>query len=386
MSKLQPAPLVAAATKLAEEGIYGLVWLDVDLAVTARYGQLVSFVEIGDPISDHMPVLISYETDIKALGYDTGNTLFLPAVSIVSDAGHGPRCNLTVIRHKDSPEYIVLVARALSGSTTDVELSQQMRKRLIAEEALAQTSKELALANQDLEDYAAIISHDMSAPLRSIRYLSDDAHAAIEAGDSARALELLKSLKEYSRRISGMMTALLDYASATRKSDVLEDVDTKELLHTIIVSLAPKSGARIEIKGDWPKFETLQAPLDLVLRNLIDNAVKHHDRSDVLIEVSATDSERWLEIIVQDDGPGIDRRHHGAVLLPFRTLENGEGGQHAGGIEEEANPSKGYGIGLAMVKRTLDTLGGSLRLDSNPAKVRGSRFTIKWPKTIKALP
>ena len=386
MSKIHPAPLVAAATKLAEEGLYGLVWLDADLMVTAKYGQLVGFVEIGDPVTEQLPVLLGYESDIGLLGYDKGETFFLPAIALVTDAGHGPRYNLTVIRHKDSPEYILLLARALSGSSTDVELSQQMRKRLIAEEALAQTSKELALANRDLEDYAAIISHDLGSPLRAIRYLTDDARVALEAGDNRRVVEILDMLKGHSLRMSGMMRALLDYASTTRKSEICEWVDTKALVHTIMESLMPKNGVHIEIKGDWPRIETLVAPLDLVIRNLLDNAIKHHDCSKGRVVISAMDSEHWLEIEVSDDGPGIDKAHHAAVLLPFRTLEKDPSNSPGVGSHPEGSPSKGYGIGLAMVKRILDSLGGTLQLSSNPAVRRGATFKIRWPKTIKALP
>ncbi len=390
MSQLPPAPLVAAATKLAEEGLYGLVWLDENLMVTAKYGQLVSFIEIGDPITHQLPALFSYEADIHALGYERGNTFFVPAIALVTKDGHSPRVNLTVIRHKESPEYIILLGRALSGSTTDIELSQQMRKRLIAEEALALASKELEQANQDLEDYAAIISHDLGTPLRAIRYLTEDAEAANATGDKDRVAELLKNLKDHSRRMSGMMTALLEYASLTRKSDICEPVDTEKMINEIVQSLETKNGIRIEVKGDWPRFETLAAPLDLVIRNLIDNAIKHHDQPNGRVEVAANQTANWFEVTISDDGPGIDEKHHRSVLLPFRTLESGcQDGQlvaHEKKSDHKENPSKGYGIGLAIVKRTLDTLGGTLQLESNPALRRGTTFTIRWPKSIKSLP
>jgi signal transduction histidine kinase len=117
----------------------------------------------------------------------------------------------------------------------------------------------------------------------------------------------------------------------------------------------------------WPTLETLRAPLDLVLRNLIDNAVKHHDREDGLVRVAGSEGASDFEISISDDGPGIATKHCEAILLPFRKL---------------AEHTDGQGMGLAVVSRTLELLGGRLAVLSCPHGGRGATFRVTWPKTI----
>lgn len=123
----------------------------------------------------------------------------------------------------------------------------------------------------------------------------------------------------------------------------------------------------IEITGQWPRFVTVGAALDLVLRNLVQNAIVHHDRDQVLITVAAEDTPRELVISVSDDGPGIDPAYHAAILLPFRTLKQKPGST---------------GMGLAFVNRMIEMAGGRLTIASDPAKARGTQFRIVWPKVI----
>ena len=80
-----------------------------------------------------------------------------------------------------------------------------------------------------------------------------------------------------------------------------------------------------------------------------------------------TEDDAALMITVHDDGRGIATEHHGAIFLPFRTLENGA-------------EASGTGMGLAMVKKVLTTLGGEISVESNPAVERGTTFNVTWPK------
>jgi signal transduction histidine kinase len=167
--------------------------------------------------------------------------------------------------------------------------------------------------------------------------------------------------------MSDMLTALLVYSSAGRKAEVLELVDTRALVRGIVGSVHRGPDFRIEVNGVWPVLETLRAPLDLVLRNLIDNAIKHHDREDGVVRVVGADGAAELEISISDDGPGIAPKHREAILLPFRKLS-----EH----------SDGQGMGLAVVSRTLEIVGGRLVVLTCPNGGRGATFRVLWPKTI----
>lgn len=370
------APLVAAGVMLARRGVYGLVWLDEDLDVVARYGPLVEFVEIGEPIIDSVPALIGLEADVLALRAGGGDAVDLPSVAIVGPDGATPRLNLTILWSREEQCFLLLVSRAVSRSDLEAELSRQIRARLIAEaevsaksRVLARTNEELARVNRDLEEFAAIISHDLKAPMRALRYLVDDLESLLGKTATGEPRAKLDQLREQARRMTGMLTSLLDYSCVGRRAEAVERVDTAALVAAVVRSIPRPPGLEVEVRGLWPILETLAAPLDLVVRNLVDNAIKHHDRAEGLIRIEAEEAGEAIEITVSDDGPGIAPALHDVVLLPFRTA--GETGHGAG-----------HGMGLALIKRTLDAVGGSLALHSDPLRTRGTAFRVTWPKKI----
>lgn len=372
-SEIDAASLLATGQHAANLGLYGLVWIDTDLVARSRFGPLVDFIATGHPITDSVLPLIGLEDDIEALKVTPHRVLELPAVAVVSASGAAPRLNFTVFWVTSAERFLLLVYRASSRSDIEVELTRQVRGRLIAEaevqaksRELTRANAELELANRDLEQYASIISHDLKAPLRALRYLTDEAGAAVAKAANDDATRLLGEIRDQARRMSRMMSGLLDYASAGRKSDMLATVDTAALINAIATSLPKPPGVRIDIAGAWPTIETLEAPLDLVLRNLIDNAIKHHDRPDGVICVEANDMGGHLLFTITDDGPGIPASAHETVFLPFRTL---------------GGPTGGTGMGLALVRRTLETLDGRIEIVATDPGNRGTTFRVIWPKT-----
>lgn len=368
--RLPEAPIVAAARLVAERSVYGLVWLDDDLVATARYGCLVDFVEIGSPVAASMPAMIGLEDEIAALKENPESFLNLPAVTIMTGEDQPPKLNILVLRSVNEKAYLIVVSRAITKADLESELSGQIRARLMAEAALQKKSTELARANRDLEEFAAIISHDLKSPLRAIRYITEDLQRNIEAPASGIAHELIQQVHDQSLRMSRMLTALLDYSSIGRKEQALKAVDTLALVKSILGSLPHPTGLRVELHGEWPVIETLEAPLDLVLRNLVANAFAHHDQPQGVVRISALHGNNDLEIVVADDGPGIPIEHQEAIFLPFRTLKASSG-------------TSGQGMGLSLVKRTIEAVKGRIEVDSDPTLQRGAAFRVIWPKSIR---
>ncbi len=365
---------MAAAMLLASRGVFGLVWADDDLTVTARYGTLSEFVEIGEPVTLSVPPFIGLEADILALKASAGSMLDLPVVSIMRGPETPPKLNFTALWSSEEKCFLILVSRAGSQSNIEVELSRQIRARLIAEaevthksKALTRANAELARANQDLEEFASIISHDLKGPMRALRFMAEDVAKAAGPGAAPEVLSQLSRMRDQSQRMSEMLTSLLEYSSAGRKDEVVEPVDTAALLSAIVRSTPCPPGFSIESSGIWPSIVTLRAPLDLVLRNLIENAVKHHDGISGNIRLGCEDRGDTLRFEIGDDGPGIDPHHHASVFLPFRRL-NSESGR------------EGQGMGLAFVKRWVEASGGRIGLKSQAPGQRGTTFWFDWPK------
>lgn len=354
-----------AGEVIAGFGIYGVVWLDGNLDAVNRFGKLVDFVELGKPITDSVLPLIGLENEIRGLRQNPSRILELPAVAVATADGNPRKMNFTFLWLADEQCPVMLAYRSNSQTELELELSKQIRARLMAEEVVTAKSKELARANADLESYAAIISHDLKGPLRHMRYIADEVVAECAVRGDENLGKKLSEIQQLSRRMSHMLSELLDYASLGRKYEGLAQTDTRALVESITRSIREK-GFDVEIDGNWPAITTLAAPLDLILRNLIQNAQKHHDGATGRIRVSCSDEESALVFKVTDDGPGIDPELHQAVFLPFRAIGS----------------SGGTGLGLAMVKKMAESVGGSIKLNSDPADGRGATFTLYWPKYI----
>ncbi|HEX9881569.1 MAG TPA: HAMP domain-containing sensor histidine kinase, partial [Hyphomicrobium sp.] len=287
------------------------------------------------------------------------------------ETGPSPRLTLLFYAFDDTIPFIMIVAAAATHTNLEIELSRQVRARLMAEAEAASKSKELARANADLkvmntnlEQFAAIVTHDLKAPMRAVRYLADEIETAVAANDAETTRSKLRELRRQSTRLSSMVSSLLHYSSTGLSQQSIQTVDTLALVTEIVRSL-PHRGIEVDIRGTWPTLDTLLTPLDLALRNLIENTVKHHDRDSGTLSIACADAGSAIEITVEDDGPGIAPEHHASVFLPFRTLANG-----------------GEGMGLAIVQKMIDAAGGAITLSSNPAERRGTTFRIRWPKQI----
>ena len=370
---LAAPPLLTAVRQLAERDVFGLVWVGPDLVVDGTYGNLARFVAIGEPLTASIYALVGMESDIAALQQQGSNDVIeLPDVTLITPQGRRPRATLSISWSGEEKAYILLVARTESRSDLEVELTAQMRARLIAESELAaktgelqRVNLELERANADLESYASVMSHDLQSPMRVLRYTLDELDGATtHMAPEARAR--IGKLRQLSHRMTAMLSALLEYASVTKKSDAIEHVDTAAMVKAVASSIDAPVGITIAVTGDWPGVRTIAAPLDLVLRNLIDNAVKHHDRPLGRVNVSAHAHADMLTITVADDGPGIRPEHREIAFLPFRKIS-------------PSSLGAGQGMGLALVRRTVEAAGGRIELASGAPQARGTTFTVQWP-------
>lgn len=368
--EISPARLADAGAFLAGREVYGLAWIDASLVVRATYGPKAGFVTVGRPVTDSVTPLIGLEPQMQELQGNPTEALELPAVVIHTGPDRQARYNLSLFWSPENETYYLLVARADLNGSLEIELLRQVRARLMAEAETKAKSDALARANRDLEGYATIISHDLQAPMRALRYVAEEAAVALDAGDAAEARRKLDWIDAQTKRMSAMLSGLLDFSSIGRKVEALEPVDTRAVAEAVRDGVPESGGKVVTVTGSWPVIETLKAPLDLVLRNLVDNAVKHHDRANGIITLACNETADALTITVTDDGPGIPSSHQEAIFLPFRTLA------------EPGKPSDGIGLGLALVRRTLENLGGGIRVTSQGETKRGATFKIHWPRTI----
>ncbi len=273
--------------------------------------------------------------------------------------GHG-----TVIRDdQGQPTRII-------GVNYDITAHKQQELELKAlnetlEQRVAERTDELLHRNQELDQFAYMASHDLKAPLRALDnlagWIGDDA----ASGLSPVAQAYLTKLRSRIKRMQKLLDDLLTYSHAGYQAGKLEAVDTAALITDLIRLLPIPADFRITMEEEMPVLLTQRVPLELILRNLLDNAIKHHDRANGNVHIAAQDMKDVVEFSVVDDGPGIPETAHKRIFQMFQTLQ-------------PRDKIEGSGMGLAVVKKIIENRGGAITVASGQG--RGTTFRFTWPK------
>jgi signal transduction histidine kinase len=245
------------------------------------------------------------------------------------------------------------------------ELSQLANSLNHMAEVLSENIRLLQRKNEELDQFAHIVSHDLKAPLRGI----DNVITWIEEDHST---ELPPKISEYIQLIKGrlfraenMIRGILMYARVGKQNPEREYINLNVLLQDTAENLMIRPGLRLEIQGNLPEIYTEKIPLQQVLSNLISNAIKYHDKPDGYIKVYLRSSVDHYIFFVEDNGPGISKSYHEKIFVIFQTLQ-------------ERDSFESTGVGLAIVKKILDDRKQRITVTSEPEQ--GTIFSFTWPK------
>ncbi len=228
----------------------------------------------------------------------------------------------------------------------------------------------LERSNADLEQFAYTASHDLRAPLRGIDHLLEWVEQDLTGATPEKVREHVERLKLRVKRMDTLIDDLLTYYRSGRLDENLSQVDVTALVESIAQLLAPPPGFTIRTEGRIPVVETARAPLELVLRNLIGNAIKHHDRDHGTVTVRVAAAGPFYRFEVADDGPGIPAEHLERVFSMFSQLKS-------------RDQVEGTGMGLALVRRIVTLHGGEVHARSGNG--RGTAFHFTWPVKLPAV-
>ncbi len=268
---------------------------------------------------------------------------------------------------------MVKMANAIAGGNYEVYTQDSGRDELsnLAHSLnnMAHVLKEnitlLKRKNQELDQFAHIVSHDLKAPLRGI----DNVVSWIEEDHSS---EMSPKLTEYIQIIKGrllraenLIHGILSYARIGKETQEKEEVDLNQLVDEIGESLTMKSGIKILVYPRLPKLFAEKVPLEQIFTNLIGNAVKHHDKKNGVIKIYHKEYLQQYEFFVEDNGPGIGKNYHNKIFVIFQTLQ-------------ERDTLESTGVGLAIVKKILDDRNQKIHVTSDAGT--GAIFSFTWPK------
>jgi signal transduction histidine kinase len=224
--------------------------------------------------------------------------------------------------------------------------------------------------NQELDDFSHIASHDLQAPLRGISNLTEWLVSDLEGKLPIENQQQLQLIQSRVIQMNTLINGLLQYARVGRENVDSISINLSRLLAEVVDLLDPPTEFQIIFSPDLPTIDTQVLLLKQVLSNLIGNAIKYHDRPNGKVEILLEDYQDCLQFKVSDDGPGIAPGNHKKIFSIFQTLVSRE-------------DLKGTGIGLTIVKKIVESRGGSVWVESELGK--GSTFSFTWPKTYKSL-
>ncbi len=260
--------------------------------------------------------------------------------------------------------------RAADGSVAGIlSLAIDITAQRRAQQALEEKGAELARSNQELEQFAYVASHDLKAPLRAIDILVDWLQEDLNDYTGGEVRQNLGLLKQRTSRLHRLLDDLLAYSRAGRKPGEIVELDTKVLVEDLFILLSPPASMRLVADASLPALRAHHAPLEQVLRNLINNAIKHHPTQQGLVKVYAQDKGDEVLFAVEDDGSGIPPEFAERIFQMFQTLK-------------PRDEVEGSGMGLAIVKRIVEWQGGRIWLHGGPGGV-GTVFKFTWKKLAR---
>jgi|GEM_PF-3553480 len=243
------------------------------------------------------------------------------------------------------------------------ELEEEVKQRRQAEAEKTELIQQLEERNAALEQYAYTASHDLKAPLITVRTFLGAARQNLESGELERIDSDLRRVDDASTQMEKLLHSLLDVSRVGHKTNPTEDVWMNDLVDEALrVSSGRISerGIKVTVQPEMPVVTVDRERIVELLQNLIDNAAKFMGEQPApSIKIGQISSDRkQLIFFVEDNGMGIDKRYQEKVFGLFEQLD----------VTRE-----GTGVGLSIVKRIVENHGGSVWVESEgPGK--GSRF------------
>jgi PAS domain S-box-containing protein len=258
----------------------------------------------------------------------------------------------------------------ISGINYDITERKQTEDTVrLAQLQLALQLAETERVNEELAQYAYAVSHDLKGPLRALRnyadFLFEDLADSL-SGDQKKYIEGMKTAVDQGDRL---INDLLDFSRLDKVVVEAEPIDLSDLVTEIRSFLNLSAEVQIVVNPKWPALYSDRTLLKQILQNLISNAVKFNHRHPKRIQIVCQQARNdHIEISVRDNGIGIASQYQEQIFRIFQRLHTDR-------------EYEGTGIGLAIVQKAAQKIGGLVRLESVPGK--GSTFYLRLPSNMR---
>lgn len=238
-------------------------------------------------------------------------------------------------------------------------LNEDLKKQAVA----------LAASNAELEQFAYVASHDLQEPLRMVTSFLTHLEKKYAKQLDEQAKIYIHFAVDGARRMRQIILDLLEYSRVGRMKQKAESISVKSLIDEIKLLYREQIEQKqaMILYSHLPVLFQPKAPMRQVFLNLIQNALKYSKESvPPVIRIHATNMDRFWQFSIQDNGIGIDANYFDQIFIIFQRLHN-------------RDEYDGSGMGLAITKKIIENMGGSIWLTSKPGE--GSIFYFTIPKS-----
>ena len=235
----------------------------------------------------------------------------------------------------------------------------------VSQDVSKDLNEKLSQANQQLADFAHIAAHDLKTPLRGIGTLADWIATDYVDKFDEEGRKKVKLLVGRTERMGELIDSILLYSEAGYVGQKTEEVDLNLLLTEAIDKINPPENIEISIENRLPILIRVKTAIMQIFENLLGNAVKYMDKPDGQIRISCVEENGFWKFSVADNGPGVEEEYFEKIFKIFQMLLPWD---KCGSV----------GIGLAIVKKIIETYGGNIWVESKPGE--GSTFFFTLPK------
>ncbi|MCH8331743.1 MAG: GHKL domain-containing protein, partial [Bacteroidetes bacterium] len=258
-----------------------------------------------------------------------------------------------------------VIVIALLWSYYTIRVTNKSLKQ--SQQIIAKQNYKLIDANQQLSDFAQLISHDLKAPLRGIANVATWLRKDHGESLDKKGTELMETMENRVNKMQKLISDVLEYSRQTNSKSNEETFDIGKLTRELIELNSPPDNISVQIDGTLPTVSADKVQLSIILENLISNAIKYNDKPQGRINIGTKKIRSAVFLYVKDNGPGIEARYHDKIFQMFQTLNRKDGYESTG-------------IGLAMVKKIIDKNEGKIWIESEIGK--GSTFYFSIPKVV----
>ena len=268
--------------------------------------------------------------------------------------------------HKDKNYFTQEHVKTLGSIASQVGIKLQttlnIREREKAETQNTQLLQELELSNNELQEYAHVVSHDLKTPLRSIDALVSWIKTDNKDNFDTITKQNLDLIGITLETMEQLISNVLEYSSAGFKSENESNIDLNILIDDIKKILFIPETTTINILNKLPIIKGEKTKFQQLFLNLISNAIKFGNKENCIVDIDVIEKKLLYQFSVKDNGIGIDKKFHKKIFKIFHFLNKSD---------------KSTGIGLSIVKKIINLYEGDIWIDSELGKGTIFYFTIK---------